>query len=147
MDINTITYFTPYRGLIGGLLIGVSTVLFLWVNGRIAGMSGLIHGLCPPEKPFPSWRLAFLVGLLAGGFSFFLLPITAFPLRTHYPVSLLVLAGFLVGFGTRMGRGCTSGHGVCGIARLSWPSLLATLIFMLFAIVTVFILRHIVGIY
>lgn len=144
---NHLTEFTPYRGLIGGFLIGLSAVLFLWLNGRMAGISGLVHGLCPPEKNMQFWRITFLVGLIVGGLSFYLFPIIQFPLRTHYPVYLLIIGGFLVGFGTRMGHGCTSGHGVCGIARLSMPSVIATLAFFLSGAMTVFIIRHLIGIY
>jgi uncharacterized protein len=140
------TEFTPYRGLFGGALIGLSAVLFLFMNGRIAGISGLIHDLCPPEGKFPFWRLAFLIGLLVGGFSYYLFPSIQFTLRTHYPVFLLFFGGVLVGFGTRMGSGCTSGHGVCGMARLSKRSIVATITFMLTAIITVAILRHGLGV-
>ncbi|KTD63876.1 YeeE/YedE family protein [Legionella spiritensis] len=139
---ETITHFTPIRGLAGGVLIGLSVVLFLWLNGRIAGISGLIHGLCPPEKPMTYWRMAFLLGMIVGGFLFYLLPAIQFPLRRMFPVPLLLFAGFLVGFGTRMGQGCTSGHGVCGMARLSRRSLAATLVFIATAMLTVFLIRH-----
>ncbi len=142
-----ITVFTPYLGLIGGILIGVSAVMFLWLNGRIAGMSGLIHGLCPPSKPVETWRLAFLAGLFSSGLFYFVIPAIQFPLRTDYPVYLLLLGGFFVGFGTRMGKGCTSGHGVCGIARLSKRSIVATVTFLLSAMLTVFILRNLLGVH
>ncbi|AHE67013.1 YeeE/YedE family protein [Legionella oakridgensis] len=142
-----LTFFTPLRGFIGGILIGLSAVLFLWLNGRIAGMSGLIHGLCPPKKLFEFWRLTFLLGLITGGLSFYLLLAVQFTLRSHYPVYLLLLGGFCVGFGTRMGQGCTSGHGVCGIARFSKRSIVATFTFIISAMITVFILRHILGVY
>lgn len=142
-----LTEFTPYRGLIGGVLIGLSAVLFLALNGRVAGMSGLIHGLCPPEKNQSFWRMAFLLGLIAGGMMYYLLPIIQFPIRHDFPILLLLIGGFCVGFGTRMGQGCTSGHGVCGIARLSVRSILATLTFMASAFITVFIVRHLGGIY
>ncbi|WP_133127858.1 YeeE/YedE family protein [Legionella nagasakiensis] len=142
-----LTFFTPFRGVIGGILIGLSTVLFLWFNGRIAGMSGLIHGLCPPKKPFELWRLTFLLGLIVGGLGFYLFPMIQFSPRSHYPISLLILGGFCVGFGTRIGQGCTSGHGVCGIARLSKRSIIATFTFIISAMITVFILRHLLGVY
>ncbi|MDI9817857.1 MULTISPECIES: YeeE/YedE family protein [unclassified Legionella] len=142
-----LTEFTPYRGLAGGVLIGLSAVLFLAVNGRIAGMSGLIHGLCPPEKGQSFWRLAFLLGLIVGGIAFYLFPAIQFSLRHDFPILLLLIGGFCVGFGTRMGQGCTSGHGVCGIARLSMRSILATLVFMASAFITVYIVRHLGGIY
>ncbi|HAU1151895.1 TPA: YeeE/YedE family protein [Legionella pneumophila] len=142
-----ITPFTPYLSAIGGLLIGLSAVLFLWLNGRIAGISGMIHGLCPPEKPFPVRRIAFLLGLAAAGLIYFISPVIQFPLRTHYPVFLLLIGGFLVGFGTRMGQGCTSGHGVCGLARFSKRSFIATLLFILSAMITVYLIRHVGGLY
>ncbi|HAT6936049.1 TPA: YeeE/YedE family protein [Legionella pneumophila] len=142
-----ITLFTPYLSAIGGLLIGLSAVLFLWLNGRIAGISGMIHGLCPPEKPFKVWRIAFLFGLAVAGLFYFVSPVVQFPLRTHYPVFLLLIGGFFVGFGTRMGQGCTSGHGVCGLARFSKRSFIATLLFILSAVITVYLIRHIGGLY
>ncbi|HAT1970502.1 TPA: YeeE/YedE family protein [Legionella pneumophila] len=142
-----ITSFTPYLSAIGGLLIGLSAVLFLWLNGRIAGISGMIYGLCPPEKPFPVWRIAFLLGLAAAGLIYFISPVIQFPLRTHYPVFLLLIGGFLVGFGTRMGQGCTSGHGVCGLARFSKRSFIATVLFILSAMITVYLIRHVGGLY
>ncbi|HAZ7573517.1 YeeE/YedE family protein [Legionella sp. PATHC032] len=142
-----ITPFTPYLSAVGGLLIGLSAVLFLWLDGRIAGISGMIHGLCPPEKPFTVWRIAFLFGLAAAGLFYFVSPVVQFPLRTHYPVLLLLIGGFLVGFGTRMGQGCTSGHGVCGLARFSKRSFIATLLFILSAVITVYLIRHEGGLY
>ncbi|MGT3155912.1 YeeE/YedE family protein [Legionella pneumophila] len=142
-----ITLFTPYLSAIGGLLIGLSAVLFLWLNGRIAGISGMIHGLCPPEKPFTVWRIAFLFGLAVAGLFYFVSPVVQFPLRTHYPVFLLLIGGFFVGFGTRMGQGCTSGHGVCGLARFSKRSFIATLLFILSAMITVYLIRHVGGLY
>lgn len=142
-----LTEFTPYRGLIGGGVIGISAILFLGLNGRIAGMSGLLHGLCPPGQSVDYWRIIFILGLLTGGVSYFLVPAIQFPLRMDYPIYLLLLGGFCVGFGTRMGQGCTSGHGVCGIARLSLRSFVATLVFVLSGMITVYILRHVIGIY
>ncbi|GGI81894.1 YeeE/YedE family protein [Legionella impletisoli] len=140
------TEFTPYRGLIGGALIGVSAVLFLWINGRIAGISGLVHGLLPPKEKIEFWRVTFLIGLVVGGFSYFLFPVIQFPLRQHFYISFLLLGGFLVGFGSRIGQGCTSGHGVCGIARISKRSFVATFTFLISAMVTVFLLRHVLGV-
>ncbi len=142
-----ITQFTPYRSLIGGILIALSSVFFLLVNGRIAGMSGLIHGLLPPDKPFPLWRVTFLFGLAFGGLFYFLIPSIQFTPRGHYPILLLLIGGFCVGFGTRMGHGCTSGHGVSGIARLSLRSLIATLTFIFTGMLSIYFIRHIIGIY
>jgi uncharacterized membrane protein YedE/YeeE len=141
------TAFTPYKGMIGGFLIGLSAVLLLWLNGRIAGISGLIHAVCPPKEKIEYWRFLFLLGLIVGGLSFYLIPNVQFPLRTHYPILLLLLGGFCVGFGTRMGEGCTAGHGICGLARLSLRSFVATIVFFISAVITVLILRHIIGIY
>jgi len=144
--VGYITEFTPYHGAIGGALIGLSAVFFLWFNGRTAGISGIIHGLCPPKNNGSHWRLAFLIGLVIGGLSYFILPSVHFSLRSDFSKSILLIGGFLVGFGTRMGNGCTSGHGVCGIARFSKRSIVATLVFIVTAMVTVFIVRHLVGV-
>src|SRR3954470_10968568 len=136
---------TPVSALFGGLLIGASAALFLVLNGRIAGISGILGGLLQPNRSDLGWRLAFLAGLLlapliyaAGGGR---LP----PVQLDAPVGLLIVAGLLVGFGTRLGAGCTSGHGVCGIGRGSPRSIVATLVFMSTAILTVFVMRHLVG--
>lgn len=137
------TNFTPYSALLGGALIGVSAVIMLWLNGRIAGVSGIFHGLLPPKKNDFIWRVLFLVGMVTGSFTYYLLPQIHFIPRTHFPIFLLILAGFLVGIGTRLSGGCTSGHGVCGIARLSLRSFIATLIFFFCGILTVYFIRHI----
>lgn len=142
-----ITHFTPYRGLLGGILIGLSSVLFLLFNGRIAGISGFIHGLLPLNKSQQLWRAAFLSGLILSGLLYYVIPSIQFPLRTDYPVYLLLAGGFCVGFGTRMGQGCTSGHGVCGMARISRRSIAATITFFVAAVITTFILRHLLGIH
>jgi uncharacterized membrane protein YedE/YeeE len=142
-----ITQFTPYRSLLGGFLIGLSSTFFLLVNGRIAGISGFVHGLLPPDHPFPLWRVSFLLGLVIGGLFYFIIPSIQFAPRTHYPSLLLILGGFCVGFGTRMGNGCTSGHGVSGLARFSLRSLVATLTFVITGMLSVYFLRHCIGIY
>ncbi len=137
--------FTPDSALIGGLLIGTSAALFLVLNGRIAGISGILGGLIPPERGQVGWRLAFMAGMFiapliyvaSGG------ALPAIELDASLP--LLVVAGVIVGFGTRFGAGCTSGHGICGIGRGSPRSLAATAVFMASAIGTVFITRHIIG--
>jgi uncharacterized membrane protein YedE/YeeE len=134
---------TPVSALIGGSLIGLSAVLLLAYNGRIAGISGIFHGLYPPRKTEFLWRILFLIGLVIGSQSYYLLPSIHFVPRTHYPVALLIIAGFLVGIGTKLSGGCTSGHGVCGMARLSPRSIVATIIFFLFGLLTVYCLRHI----
>lgn len=132
-------------GLLGGLLIGLSATWLLWSIGRIAGISGIVNGLASAPRSDRAWRGAFLLGLMAaGGIALRFLPDA--PLRAQSgSTALLLLAGLLVGFGTRMGNGCTSGHGVCGLGRLSLRSLAAVLAFMGTAIATVFVMRHLAG--
>ena len=134
--------FTPLSATLGGVLIGLSASLLLWTNGRIAGISGIVAGAVAPSAVDKAWRGLFLLGLLTGTAGWFLLVENGFGVRSADPW-LLWPAGFLVGVGTRMGSGCTSGHGVCGIARLSPRSLIATLIFFSFGLLTVFVIRHI----
>jgi hypothetical protein len=131
------------HGILGGALIGLSATLLLWSIGRIAGISGIVNGLASAPRSDRAWRAAFLVGLMAAGaVTMQFLPYApARPQSASTPI--LLLAGLLVGFGTRMGNGCTSGHGVCGLGRLSWRSLAAVMTFMLAAIATVFIIRHV----
>lgn len=141
------THFTPLAALIGGALIGLSAVL-LWIgNGRIAGISGILGrpvSGSPNAAEWP-WRLAFLAGLIAAPRLYAMaagsLPRILLPLHP----ALLVAAGLLVGFGTRLGSGCTSGHGVCGLARLSPRSMTATAVFLGTALLTVFLARHGIG--
>lgn len=128
--------------LAGGVLIGLAATLLLWLGGRIAGVSGILGGVVQPRRGDTAWRLAFLAGLLlAGGVAIPLLPGIATP-REGYPPLLLVAAGLLVGFGSSLGNGCTSGHGVCGLGRLSPRSLAAVLTFMATAVGTTWIVRH-----
>lgn len=130
--------------LIGGVLIGLSAALLLLLNGRVAGISGIAFGLMRRSARAEwSWRLAFIVGLMAAGG----LAMRALGQSGGSPAStsVLVLAGLLVGFGTSLGSGCTSGHGVCGLARLSKRSLVAVLVFMAAAVVTVYVSRHLLG--
>lgn len=128
--------------LAGGVLIGLSATLLLWLNGRVAGVSGILNGIVFPKSGDVSWRVAFLSGLVvAGGLYMALIPGAPLP-RTDFSRTGLIVAGLLVGFGTRMGNGCTSGHGVCGLGRLSWRSLVAVMVFMSTAIVTTFVVRH-----
>lgn len=139
MQINFQT-FTPMSALIGGALIGTSAATLLLIHGRIAGISGILGGLLQGAAD-KAWRIAFVLGLLAAPLawrSMADLPISQ--IDTDWP--LLILAGLVVGIGTRYGAGCTSGHGVCGVARLSPRSLVATLAFMTAGFVTVFLLRH-----
>jgi uncharacterized protein len=138
--------FTPLTAVIGGVLIGISAGLLLWLNGRIAGVSGIARGVMWAQSwSERRWRLLFLFGLVMGGFLYIALFPQAITPRQAYPVPLLVIAGLLVGFGTAMSGGCTSGHGVCGLAQVSLRSLVATLIFLIAAIVTVYFVRHVFG--
>jgi uncharacterized membrane protein YedE/YeeE len=122
--------FTPVSALVGGGLIGFAAVLLLKFNGRIAGISGIVNGALTMQSGDRLWRLLFILGLVIGGYLYQV--VTAQPLVTRegFPMGLLIVAGLLVGFGTRLGSGCTSGHGVCGIARLSSRSIVATLAFL-----------------
>jgi uncharacterized membrane protein YedE/YeeE len=135
--------FTPVSGLIGGLLIGLATTLLLALNGRIAGISGIVGGLLAPKGSEVGWRAVFIAGLLLGAFVYMLSTGGAIPVRIQASLPILVVAGLLVGFGTRLGSGCTSGHGISGIARLSKRSIVATLVFMGVAILTVFLTSHV----
>jgi uncharacterized protein len=133
--------FTPLKALTGGLLIGLAAAMLVLFNGRIAGISGILGGLLRPKPGDVSWRLAFVLGLLAAPVVY--AAFAALP-ASHIAASdtLIVVAGLLVGVGTRYGAGCTSGHGVCGLSRFSLRSLVATLTFMAAGIVTVFAMRH-----
>ncbi|KOX53040.1 YeeE/YedE family protein [Methylobacterium sp.] len=137
--------FTPLSATLGGLMIGASAAVFLLLNGRVAGISGILGGLLARPSRETGWRIAFLAGLVLAplvyaGLGGSLPPVTV---ATSFP--LLVFAGLLVGFGARLGAGCTSGHGVCGIGRGSPRSLVATGTFMAVAIATVFVTRHLLG--
>ncbi len=139
--------FTPYSALTGGALIGLSAAILLLFKGRIAGVSGIAGGVILPEKEDIPWRIVFLIGLVLGGLLYQLLGISP-GVESIQPVTGklgLVLAGLLVGIGSALGTGCTSGHGICGLARRSLRSLVATLTFMLTAMITVFIVRHLLG--
>ncbi|WP_428355225.1 YeeE/YedE family protein [Methyloprofundus sp.] len=137
--------FTPISALAGGALIGLSVSLLLLFNGRIAGISGIMNGLFIAPKKEEIWRGLFLVGLILGAFIFQFFTDGSVQLRQGYPLVLLIIGGFLVGFGTRMGSGCTSGHGICGIANFSIRSIMATVTFMLSGMLTVFIIKHLLG--
>jgi uncharacterized membrane protein YedE/YeeE len=141
------TEFTPFTSLIGGALIGLSAVVLLASHGRIAGISGIVSQLLPPAadtKGLPQ-GVTFVVGLLLAGPLWFGLFNQAPAFTISNNMVLLAAAGLLVGFGSVLGNGCTSGHGVCGISRRSGRSIIATLTFMLTGAVTVFVLRHVVG--
>ena len=134
--------FTPISGLIGGLLIGLATTLMLLLNGRIAGISGIVGGLLTRKGSEVGWRAMFVAGLLLGAFVYMLATGGALPVRIETSLPIVVVAGLLVGFGTRLGSGCTSGHGVSGLARFSKRSIVATSVFMGAGIVTVFLTHH-----
>jgi uncharacterized protein len=137
--------FTPFSATAGGALIGVSVTLLLLFNGRIGGVSGIMNGVFFAPKNDRNWRLIFLAGLILGAFIFkLLMPDFNVP-RQNYPLLLLGVGGILIGVGTRMSGGCTSGHGICGIANLSIRSLIATLTFMATGMMTVYIIRHSLG--
>jgi uncharacterized membrane protein YedE/YeeE len=137
-------HFTPSSALAGGMAIGLAAGLFILLSGRVAGVSGILAGLAPPHAGDVGWRIAFIAGLVLAP------SIAALIFNPAPPVfdsswSALAIAGLLVGFGARLGSGCTSGHGVCGLSRLSLRSLVATATFMLTGLVTVFIIRHVIS--
>jgi uncharacterized membrane protein YedE/YeeE len=134
----TIENFTPLPAVIGGALIGLASVWLLIANGRIAGVSGILHGLFAGER---LWRAWFIAGLIVAGFAWHAFAGPA-PIRQGFGLGWVALAGLLVGFGTRMGGGCTSGHGVCGLGRLSLRSLVAVAIFMAAGMAAAFVVRH-----
>jgi uncharacterized membrane protein YedE/YeeE len=137
-------HFTPGMSLLGGVLIGISSALFILANGRIAGISGILGGLLSRKPGDIAWRIAFLLGLVAAPAAIVALtgPLTA---TIEANTEVLVIAGLLVGLGTRYGAGCTSGHGVCGLSRLSPRSLVATLAFMGAGMAIVFVMRHLLA--
>ncbi len=136
--------FTPWAALAGGILIGLASIAFALLLGRIAGISGIIGGLLRAEKGDFGWRIAFVGGLLAAPVIYSLA--TALPmLQIEAGVPVLVAAGLLVGIGTRYGSGCTSGHGVCGLSRFSPRSMVATVAFMGAGFITVFLVRHVIS--
>jgi uncharacterized membrane protein YedE/YeeE len=137
-------HFTPWHALAGGLLIGLAAALFILFNGKIAGISGILGGLLRPVKGDVLWRIAFLLGLMISPLVFALFrPLPEVTIDASNVT--LVIAGLLVGLGTRYGAGCTSGHGVCGLSRLSLRSLVATLAFMVAGFLTVYIVRHLIA--
>lgn len=138
-------HFTPLAALAGGVLIGIAAAMFALLNGRIAGISGVLGGLLRPAKGDRAWRIAFVLGLV-GAPALYLLAAALPKPQIDAGYGALILAGLLVGIGTRYGAGCTSGHGVCGLSRLSPRSLVATAAFMGAGFVTVFIARHLLGI-
>lgn len=134
-------HFTPWASLAGGILLGLASAMFILLNGRILGISGIVGGLMRPKGGDINWRLTFLAGLLAAPLLYMWLVVPAAP-RIDAGWGTVIVAGLLVGAGTRYGSGCTSGHGVCGLSRLSPRSLVATLAFMGAGFVTVYLARH-----
>jgi uncharacterized protein len=137
--------FSPISAAIGGALIGLAAVLLMLFNGRIAGVTGIADGLINPRTDDRLWRLAFIVGLIATPLAAALVGHAVPMPQMPASYTVIAVAGLLVGFGTRLGSGCTSGHGICGIARLSPRSIVATLVFMAAAIVVVALMRHVIG--
>lgn len=137
--------FTPFSALLGGGLIGLAAAILLLLNGRVAGVSGIVGDLLRPAGNDLAWRIAFVAGLIAGPIGYQLVTGDWLSVTIDASTPSLIVAGLLVGFGTSLGSGCTSGHGVCGIARLSPRSMTATVVFMLAGMITVYIVRHVVA--
>ena len=139
------THFTPGLSLLGGLILGLASAAFILLNGRILGISGILGGLLKPAHGDVGWRMAFLLGMAAASMTAtFLFPQVLSAPRIEAGYVALVVAGLLVGFGTRLGSGCTSGHGVCGLSRLSPRSLVSTLTFMGLGFAMVYVVRHLI---
>ena len=138
------THFTPWASLAGGVMLGIASAVFILANGRILGISGILGGLLRPKTGDTGWRVAFLLGMLAAPVTLQWLAPAGFlsAPRIEAGVAAVVVAGLLVGYGTRLGSGCTSGHGVCGLSRLSPRSLVATGTFMAAGFAIVFVIRH-----
>ncbi len=138
------THFTPFASLTGGIILGVASAIFILINGRILGISGILGGLLPPKAGDTTWRIAFLLGLFAAPTVFHAVVPAQFITAPRIDATdwMVVAAGLLVGIGTRYASGCTSGHGVCGLSRLSPRSLLATMSFMVAGFAMVYVMRH-----
>jgi uncharacterized protein len=139
------TEFTPISALAGGALIGLAAALLLLASRRVAGVSSITAGVLRFERGDTAWRLAFIVGLVAGVWAYALAGGSLADITIEADWAVLVAGGLLVGIGTRLGGGCTSGHGVCGISRFSGRSIVATVVFMAAAAATVFLVRHVLG--
>lgn len=137
-------HFTPWSSLSGGVILGVASALFILMNGRVLGVSGILGGLLPPKMGDILWRVAFLAGMFAAPWVFNTIAPAAFITTPVIDASylMIIVAGLLVGIGTRYASGCTSGHGVCGLSRMSPRSLVATISFMAAGFVTVYVVRH-----
>jgi len=133
---------TPLSAMLGGALIGLSVTILLLFNGRMAGISGIMNGLFNSPRDEVIWRFTFLCGLIIGAFIFQLISPDFFVPRQGFPLWLVAIGGFLVGIGTRLGNGCTSGHGICGIANMSKRSIFSTLTFMTAGMLTVYLIKH-----
>jgi uncharacterized protein len=136
-------HFTPWASLSGGILIGIAAGLLILTSGKILGVSGIVGGLLRPRLADAGWRLLFVLGLFGAALAWRLAALPA-P-RIDSNAAVLAIAGLLVGFGTRLGSGCTSGHGICGLSRLSPRSLVATVLFILGGFATVFVTHHVIG--
>jgi uncharacterized membrane protein YedE/YeeE len=138
-------HFTPWTSLLGGILLGISAAVLFLNSGRILGITGILEGVLAPKNADSPWRFAFLLGLFAAPLvAKFVLPAELIHApRVDASWAMVIVAGLLVGYGTRWGAGCTSGHGICGLSRLSLRSLVATLSFMSTGFVTVFVIRHV----
>lgn len=137
--------FTPVLSTIGGVLIGLAAIALLYFNGRIAGISGIMGGVLRPQAGDTLWRAVFLLGLIAGALLVLWLHPESMAIRIDVADPTVILAGFLVGIGTRIGNGCTSGHGVCGVGRLAPRSIAASAVFVGFAMLTTYLVRHVWG--
>lgn len=133
----------PWESLAGGILLGISATLMLLLNGKVAGISGILTGLLTPKTKDFAWRLLFVLGMISGGVLAAIALGGSAPVNFETSSAMLAVAGLLVGVGTRLGNGCTSGHGICGIGRLSKRSIIATCVFMAVAGVTVFVRLHV----
>lgn len=140
------THFTPWSSLSGGVILGVASALFILINGRVLGISGILGGLLPPKTGDTLWRIAFLAGMFAAPWVFKIIAPADFITTPQIDASyiMIIIAGLLVGVGTRYASGCTSGHGVCGLSRLSPRSLVATISFMAAGFVMVYVVRHLI---
>jgi uncharacterized membrane protein YedE/YeeE len=143
--LNDVNELTPWTALAGGALIGLASASVFWAQGRLAGISGICGQLFAPVRGDFAWRLLFVIGLCAVGVGGAWLAPQAFSTAGTPPLPMVAVAGVLVGFGTRLANGCTSGHGVCGLARVSPRSIAATLTFMATGALAVFVLRHVLG--
>jgi len=139
-------HFTPFTSLTGGVILGIASAIFILVNGRILGISGIVGGLFPPKLGDTFWRVAFLLGLAVAPMVFHAVVPAQYITEPRIDTTdmMVVIAGLLVGIGTRYASGCTSGHGVCGLSRLSPRSLVATASFMSAGFVTVYVMRHVI---